>query len=172
MKKINPSLRWEPSKFHLPRGRGEIELNRKSYERVFHSKVWRAEGKWQEETETGLEQTYLCIIYIHCISLYTYLQKLHRLHQQNRNNSKIVDAIRFHWLLQPKYIYVYKQTQTQRTIGNQSTKNHFIFSVGSKIYAVLSNCSTDVSYWFIRIIPTIIYNILYKYNIIIILYHI
>ena len=65
---------------------------------------------------------------------------------------------------------IHKQTQIQRTIGNQSAKN--LFSVGSKIYAVLSNCSTDVSYWFIRIIPTIIYNILYKYNIIIILYHI
>ena len=157
MKKINPSLRWEPSKFHLPRGRGEIELNRKSYERVFHSKVWRAEGKWQEETETGLEQTYLCIIYIHCISLYTYLQKLHRLHQQNRNNSKIVDAIRFHWLLQPKYTNKHKHNV------QSINKKSFIFSVGSKIYAVLSNCSTDVSYWFIRIIPTIIYNIYIYY---------
>lgn len=47
------------------------------------------------------------------IPKYDELRKLHRLHQQNRNNSKIVDAI----------------------------------SVGSKIYAVLSNCSTDVSYW-------------------------
>ena len=61
-------------------------------------------------------RTYLCTIYIHC--LYTYLQKLHRLAQQNRNNSKIVDAIRFHWLLQPKYTNKHKHN-VQLVINQQ-----------------------------------------------------